>query len=163
MTPFHRFRLSRLPLLASTLVALVLGAAGCNGGGGDASLAGSAYRSINLASSDSLGANNVSGTDAWNGTSIANLPPPAPIQGASTLSVTSAAGGVALPFTAGYAFRQGDIPAGNFVTASAPGLRGFQAEVKNRWHDGSVMSPSGVIRPFRFRHKQASRLEAFSA
>lgn len=138
MTSFRSFRLGRLPLLASTLFALVLGATGCSGGGGDATLTGSAYASTSLASSDSLGAINVSGAGAWNGSAVANLPPPAPIQGASTLRVTSAAGGVALPFTAGYAFRQGDVPAGNYVTASAPGLRGFQAEVKNRWHDGSV-------------------------
>lgn len=138
MTSFRSFRLGRLPLLASTLFALALGVTGCSGGGGDATLTGSAYASTSLASSDSLGAINVSGAGAWNGSAVANLPPPAPIQGASTLRVTSAAGGVALPFTAGYAFRQGDVPAGNYVTASAPGLRGFQAEVKNRWHDGSV-------------------------
>lgn len=138
MTSFRSFRLGRLPLLASTLFALALGATGCSGGGGDAMLTGSAYASTSLASTDSLGAINVSGAGAWNGSAVANLPPPAPIQGASTLRVTSAAGGVALPFTAGYAFRQGDVPAGNYVTASAPGLRGFQAEVKNRWHDGSV-------------------------
>lgn len=138
MTSFRSFRLGRLPLLASTLFALVLGATGCSGGGGDAMLTGSAYASTSLASTDSLGLINVSGSGAWNGSAVANLPPPAPIQGASTLRVTSAAGGVALPFTAGYAFRQGDVPVGNYVTASAPGLRGFQAEVKNRWHDGSV-------------------------
>lgn len=138
MTSFRSFRLGRLPLLASTLFALVLGATGCSGGGGDATLTASAYASTSLASSDSLGAINVSGSGAWNGSAVANLPPPAPIQGASTLRVTSAGGGVALPFTAGYAFRKGDVPAGNYVTASAPGLRGFQAEVKNRWHDGSV-------------------------
>lgn len=138
MTSFRSFRLGRLPLLASTLFALVLGATGCSGGGGDATLTGSAYAGTSLASTDSLGGINVSGAGAWNGSAVANLPPPAPIQGASTLRVASAGGGVALPFTAGYAFRQGDIPAGNYVTASAPGLRGFQAEVKNRWHDGSV-------------------------
>lgn len=43
-----------------------------------------------------------------------------------------------MPFTVGYAFRQGDIPQGKFVAASGQGLRGFQASVKNRWHDGSV-------------------------
>ena len=138
MTSFRSLRLGRLPLLASILFALALGVTGCSGGGGDATLTGSAYASTSLASSDSLGAINVSGAGAWNGAAVANLPPPTPITGASTLRVTSAAGGVALPFTAGYAFRQGDVPAGNYVTASAPGLRGFQAEVKNRWHDGSV-------------------------
>lgn len=67
-----------------------------------------------------------------------SLPPPSPMTGSSTLRLRSAKGGSALPFSAGYAFRQGDIPQGQFITASATGLRGFQAVVRNRWRDGSV-------------------------
>jgi hypothetical protein len=65
-------------------------------------------------------------------------PPPVPTQATATLRVTSASGGSALPFSAGYAFKQGQVPSGKFVSASGAGLRGFQAAVKNRWRDGSV-------------------------
>lgn len=63
---------------------------------------------------------------------------PVPVTGQTTLRVISSLGGSALPFTAGYAFRQGDIPSGSSVGASGTGLIGFQASVKNRWRDGSV-------------------------
>ncbi|MCW5632278.1 MAG: hypothetical protein KIT17_03000 [Rubrivivax sp.] len=41
----------------------------------------------------------------------------------------------AAPFVVGFAFRQGDIPSGSYITASIPEV---QATVKNRWPDGSV-------------------------
>ena len=40
-----------------------------------------------------------------------------------------------MPFALGFAFREGDIPAGRQVTASLPNV---QCVVKNRWQDGSV-------------------------
>src|SRR4051812_15164585 len=49
--------------------------------------------------------------------------------------LSSAAGGSNLPFTLGYAFRQGDIPAG----AQAVGnLAALQVVPKNAWPDGSL-------------------------
>lgn len=39
------------------------------------------------------------------------------------------------PFTFGQAFRMGDIPSGSYVAAN---IGNFQADVKNRWSDGSV-------------------------
>jgi len=69
---------------------------------------------------------------------VSSLPPPSPVTGSSTLRLTGSSNGTGLPFSAGYAFRQGDIPAGKYITASNSNLRGFQAAVKNRWRDGSV-------------------------
>jgi hypothetical protein len=60
------------------------------------------------------------------------------IAGFASLRLTSMVGGSALPFSAGYAFREGDVPAGKYIIATGAALRGFQAVVKNRWHDGSV-------------------------
>lgn len=70
--------------------------------------------------------------------SVPKLPPPSPLTGTSTLRLKSMQGGEGVPFSLGYAFRQGDVPAGRFITASAQEIRGFQAVVKNRWRDGSV-------------------------
>lgn len=49
--------------------------------------------------------------------------------------VNSAVGGTAVPYTVGQAFRQGDVPSGTTVVSDAGTL---QAQVKNRWPDGSV-------------------------
>lgn len=49
--------------------------------------------------------------------------------------MVSAAGGTAMPFTVGQAFRQGEVPSGSAVLANVPE---FQSVVKNRWPDGSV-------------------------
>lgn len=50
------------------------------------------------------------------------------------LTLTSATSG-ALPFAAGFAFRQGDIPSGSGVVVSGATA---QATVLNRWPDSSV-------------------------
>lgn len=52
-----------------------------------------------------------------------------------SLRLVSPVGGTALPFTAGQAFRRGDVPSGSTVVAN---IASFQAVVKNRWADGSV-------------------------
>ncbi len=135
-------------LMASTVVGAIVGLAGCGGGGGgnglsidakagESSNAGSGSGSGGSTGSSSGGATTTvpSGNS---GSSAASLPPPSPVTGSSTLRLTGSSSGTALPFSAGYAFRQGDVPAGKYVTASNPSLRGFQAAVKNRWHDGSV-------------------------
>jgi hypothetical protein len=40
-----------------------------------------------------------------------------------------------LPFTIGHAFKQGDIPSGQFIVSD---LSTFQGSIRNRWPDGSV-------------------------
>lgn len=45
-------------------------------------------------------------------------------------------GGVGKPWTFGHAFKKGDVPAGYYITAGGPSS--FQADVRNRWDDGSV-------------------------
>lgn len=122
----------------ASLFTLVVGLVGCGGGGGEAVLAGPGSANTNQTGAGSSNSAAINAPGTWAGGAEVNLPSPIPIAGAATLRVASASGGTALPFTAGYAFRQGDIPDGSHVTASAPTLRGFQAEVKNRWHDGSV-------------------------
>ena len=47
----------------------------------------------------------------------------------------SAAGGVGLPFTAGQALQQGQVPTGSTVVAD---IANFQFVIKNRWPDGSA-------------------------
>src|SRR6185312_11122728 len=54
------------------------------------------------------------------------------------LRLTSASGGKALPFSAGLAFRQGDIGGGKAPAVSGSHLDDAQVVVKNRWPDGSV-------------------------
>lgn len=64
------------------------------------------------------------------------------------LGVNAGAGG-AQPFSVGQVFRKGDIPTGTAITAS---VAQFQADVRNRWADGSVrfavlsgVAPSGTV------------------
>lgn len=52
-----------------------------------------------------------------------------------TFQLASTAGGTALPFTLGYAFRRGDVPAGSSVVASQADI---QVTPKNAWPDGSL-------------------------
>lgn len=52
-----------------------------------------------------------------------------------SMTLTSASASGSHGWTFGHAFRQGDVPAGSFVTTAAGGL---QADVRNRWPDGSV-------------------------
>src|SRR5687767_13902040 len=54
---------------------------------------------------------------------------------ASTFELSSATAGAALPFTLGYAFRKGDVPAGAQLVGSIPNL---QVVPKNAWPDGSL-------------------------
>jgi hypothetical protein len=55
--------------------------------------------------------------------------------GLPALILTSAAASGVHPWTFGQAFRRGDVPSGSHITADS---NGFQAEVRNRWLDGSV-------------------------
>lgn len=57
--------------------------------------------------------------------------------GSSLMSfrLTSAVGGTLLPFSLGYPFKMGDVPSGQFITSN---LADFQADIRNRWSDGSV-------------------------
>jgi hypothetical protein len=56
--------------------------------------------------------------------------------GLPSLTIASAAASGTYGWTFGQAFRQGDIPPGSYVTAS--GASSFQADVRNRWTDGSI-------------------------
>lgn len=53
----------------------------------------------------------------------------------TSFALTSTVGGTLLPFTIGHAFKQGDIPTGQYVSSD---LTTFQADVRNRWSDDSV-------------------------
>ncbi len=59
---------------------------------------------------------------------------PQPVLVAS-FELTSAIGGANLPFSLGYAFRKGDVPAGKQVVGDIPAL---QVSGKNWWPDGSL-------------------------
>lgn len=135
---FARFRF--LTLLAIGAVAATLGLAGCGGSGGDGSM-----RGVDTSAKDggSLDSNSSGGAvttvlSGNSGSNVISLPPPSPVRGYATLRLTSSTSGTGLPFTAGYAFRQGEIPSGKYISAGNANLRGFQALVKNRWHDGSA-------------------------
>ena len=52
-----------------------------------------------------------------------------------SLTLTSSSASASYPWTFGHAFRQGDVPAGHYITTSSGS---FQADVRNRWPDGSV-------------------------
>lgn len=52
-----------------------------------------------------------------------------------TFGVTSAVGGTSLPFAFGHAFKQGDVPAGQFVNSD---LTDWQAVPTTYWPDGSL-------------------------
>jgi len=51
------------------------------------------------------------------------------------LTLTSAGPSGTYPWTFGQAFRQGDVPGGTYLASNA---NSFQAEVRNRWSDGSA-------------------------
>ena len=53
----------------------------------------------------------------------------------TTLQITSAVGGAALPFTFGQPFKQGDVPAGETVTGD---VTDFQSVPMTYWPDGSL-------------------------
>ncbi len=55
--------------------------------------------------------------------------------GLPMLTLTSAAASGTYPWTFGQAFRKGDVPSGSYLAGDSSG---FQAEVRNRWSDGSV-------------------------
>ncbi|RPH66279.1 MAG: hypothetical protein EHM83_04325 [Burkholderiales bacterium] len=136
-----RFHPSSL-LTLSALVAAV-GLAGCSGSGVDGALTGTDSPPKTDVVAGSTSGDSSSGATSNvatgnSGSSVQSLPPPSPITGSSTLRLTGSTTGTGLPFTAGYAFRQGDIPPGKHITASGANLRGVQAVVKNRWRDGSA-------------------------
>lgn len=62
-------------------------------------------------------------------------PMPQPGAGFATFQLTSAVTGSGQPFSLGYAFRKGDVPAGTRVIGSIPDL---QVVKKNTWPDGSL-------------------------
>lgn len=140
MKVFHLARFRFGSLLALAAISAMLALAGCGGSGGaDGTLMveGKTSQPAGSAGSTSTGATATS--PAGNSsTSVASLPPPSPVTGSSTLRVSSSSTGTGLPFSAGYAFKQGDIPSGKYIGASNGNLRGFQSAVKNRWRDGSV-------------------------
>ena len=127
-------------LLAVAAVAASLGLAGCGGSGGDGSLTGTDSLIKDGLTTGGTGSSGATTTvpSGNSGSSVTSLPPPSPVTGSSTLRLLGSSTGTGLPFSAGYAFRQGDIPSGKYITASSSSLRGFQAVVKNRWRDGSV-------------------------
>jgi len=53
------------------------------------------------------------------------------------LTLTSAVTNASAPWTFGHAFKQGDVPSGQYITASS-GTSAFQADIRNRWPDGSA-------------------------
>lgn len=55
-----------------------------------------------------------------------------------TLNVTLGLnnGGADKPWTFGHAFKRGDVPSGQYLLGSGP--TAFQADIRNRWADGSV-------------------------
>jgi len=55
--------------------------------------------------------------------------------GLPALFLTSSAASGTYPWTFGQAFRKGDVPSGSYLTAD---VGNFQAEVRNRWSDGSL-------------------------
>lgn len=145
MKAFHPARFRFPSLMAIAAVTAMLGLAGCGGNGGDGSLSSMDTLAKDSAATGgpSTGGTSTSGAisavpSGNSGSSVISLPPPSPVTGSSTLRLTSSTTGTGLPFSAGYAFRRGDIPSGKYITANNGNLRGFQAVVKNRWHDGSV-------------------------
>lgn len=54
----------------------------------------------------------------------------------SDFTVTSSVGGTNVPFSLGYAFRQGDVPSGQIATTAD--ASSWQCTVKNSWPDGSA-------------------------
>ena len=69
------------------------------------------------------------------GTVVAPGAPPVGLL-ASDFQVTSSVGGTDVPFSIGYAFRQGDVP--NGLIAVASGTSSWQCAVKTTWPDGSA-------------------------
>jgi hypothetical protein len=57
-----------------------------------------------------------------------------PVEGITTL--TLAGGGTGKPWTVWQVFAKGDVPSGLYLTADGPAS--FQADIRNRWSDGSV-------------------------
>lgn len=58
----------------------------------------------------------------------------ASLSGITTLNLTN--GGVGKPWTFGHAFKKGDIPTNSYIAGAGP--TSFQADIRNRWADGSV-------------------------
>lgn len=59
----------------------------------------------------------------------------------TSFTLTSTAGGTLLPFTVGQAFKQGDVPSGQYLVSD---IAEFQADVRNRWNDGPGGTPGSV-------------------
>jgi hypothetical protein len=56
--------------------------------------------------------------------------------GSAITTLTLSGGGSGKAWTFGHAFKQGDVPSGYYIAASGPDS--FQADIRNRWPDGSV-------------------------
>lgn len=128
---FKRFAASAWLRIVTAGLLITIG--GCGGGGGA-----SPEGTNGLPKAPDTSGQASAGSSSSTPSVPADRPPPSPIAGSAKLRLVTATGGDGLPFTVGYAFRQGDIPSGRFITASGGNLRGFQATVKNRWRDGSV-------------------------
>src|SRR5690606_24334702 len=72
----------------------------------------------------------IAGGTAVNSTCVQENPGDLPV-----LVLTSAAASGSHAWTFGHVFRRGDVPAGSNITTDSPNS---QAEVRNRWSDGSV-------------------------
>ena len=72
----------------------------------------------------------VSGGTTSSTTCVPSTPGALPV-----LKLTSAAASGVQAWTAGHAFRQGDVPSGSYITSNGTAT---QADVRNRWPDGSV-------------------------
>lgn len=73
-------------------------------------------------------------TDGATPSSVAPVATPS-ATGPITFTLSSAVAAVKAPFCLGYAFRKGDVPAGQSVTSN---IATVQVTAKNRWPDGSL-------------------------
>ncbi|MFG6416565.1 hypothetical protein ACG02S_21955 [Roseateles sp. DC23W] len=110
-------------------------------GGGNAENAGAGASAGAAAVSPPASGNSSGASDAATSPNVSPAPaiPAAPSPSststASHFTVSAGAGVTQAPFTLGYAFRNGEIPAGQSAIAS---IAGVQVQVKNRWPDGSL-------------------------
>lgn len=62
-------------------------------------------------------------------------PPPTADIDVTTIALTAATGGAAVPFTVGHGFRQGDVPLGRFIKCDVANAHG---KIQATWPDGSA-------------------------
>jgi len=125
------FRLNKTAAAVTQALAC-LALAGCGGAGGDGT---DSQGSTAGTSGGSTGQNVAGAVAAASETRTASAAAVTGTAASLRLDVMSAAGGSMLPFTAGQALQQGQVPSGSSVVADIPN---FQFVVKNRWPDGSA-------------------------